>query len=221
MLLHIALEANQRGHGTFILVEPGIHSAARIIDVGHQHTLRPTPLEPVMVRAVQLHHLAHVNFPCPPRSVWTLPSSEMRDPICPQPPPQGLSTEYDSMPLSQLLCRQRGIKVSVPLRIQGPYLGRHLFQNPPMRWLSTAPMHEARVPFGPNPTMLPSLSGQPVYTRGHFYFGPSGHSHVGITLGSVLEVFLLFLLDFHRLVTQSIKGHPAKQRRRLERSDLT
>ena len=42
---YVALEAVYRGDGPLILVEPGQHPAARIIDVGHQHTPGPAPLE--------------------------------------------------------------------------------------------------------------------------------------------------------------------------------
>ena len=82
---HVAREAVQRRERPFIRVEPGKHSAARIVDVRHQHTTRPAPLEPVMVRTIYLHHLTTVCFAWPPPPVMTsllsfLPVSRFNQP---------------------------------------------------------------------------------------------------------------------------------------------
>ena len=83
ILLHVALEAVHRRDRPFILVEPGKHPAARIVDVGHQHAAGPAPLEPVMVRAIQLDQFPHMGFPLPPRPMRALPPREMLDALAP------------------------------------------------------------------------------------------------------------------------------------------
>lgn len=62
LLPNVALEAVHRRNRAFIRIEPGIHQTARIVDVGHQHAARPAPLEPVMVRAIQLNECPYVSF---------------------------------------------------------------------------------------------------------------------------------------------------------------
>jgi hypothetical protein len=50
---HVACETLHRGVRAFIRIEPGIQPTGRVINIGYQHTARTTPLEPVMVRAVE------------------------------------------------------------------------------------------------------------------------------------------------------------------------
>jgi len=142
---HVAREAVQRGDRPFLRVEPGKHSAARIVDVRHQHATRPAPLEPVMVRAIELHQFAHLRLPLPPRPVWALPPHEMTDPALPPPPPQGLVAEREPMPLGQLLGRQRRPEIPIPLRIQLQHHGLDLVRDPPIRWLASSPMRQPLV----------------------------------------------------------------------------
>ena len=109
---HVAPKALHRREGPFIVVEAGKHPTARVVDVGHQHTSRAAPLEPVMMGAIQLDQLPHRGLPRPPHPMWPLPPREMIDPSRPQ--PQGLVAERDPLLLRQLLRRQRRPKIGIP-----------------------------------------------------------------------------------------------------------
>ncbi len=80
ILLHVPLETVEGWHCPFILIEAGIHQAARIIDVGHQHTARAAPLEPIMMGAIQLHQFAAVRAASPPRAMGPRAPPEMTPP---------------------------------------------------------------------------------------------------------------------------------------------
>lgn len=74
----VAPEAVHRRDRALIGIEPGIDAAARIVDVGHQVDARAAPLDPVMVRSIELDQLPDMRLPRAPRSVWSLAAPEVR-----------------------------------------------------------------------------------------------------------------------------------------------
>ena len=109
-----------------------------------------------------------MGFPLPPRPMGLLPPREMIDPARSQPPPQGLGTERDPMPLGQLLRRQRRPKVPIPLRIPRQHRGLDLVRNPPVRRLPPSPMRQPLVARLSSFTLMMTLSSPTIrpYVRG-------------------------------------------------------
>ena len=148
---HIASEALQGGHRAFILVEPGPHPTGGIVDIGQQDAAGAAPLEPVMVRAVQLHQFAHVGLARPPRPMRALAPPEVLHPLRQEPAPQRLRAHRDPVPLGQLLRRQRRPEIPIPLRIEPEDLRLDRLSNPPVRRLAPPAMHQPPVPLTPDP----------------------------------------------------------------------
>ena len=99
VLFDVPLETVEGRHRPFILIEPGIHPAAHIIDVGHQDTARAAAFEPIMMGAIQLHQFAAVRAAGPPGAMRSRVPPEMLNPLRAQPAPQRLITECVSAPM--------------------------------------------------------------------------------------------------------------------------
>ncbi len=157
---HRAFEAIPRGDRAFIGVEPGKDLTARIVDLGHEHTLGATSLEPVMIRAVQLYQLAPVRFPGSPRPMGPRSSLEVRHPCGPQPAAYGFGAEDDAVPLGQLLRREGGSNIAIMLHIQPEYPDLQCGPVLSVRRRASEPRHEARGPLRSDP-----LDQSPYLTR--------------------------------------------------------
>ena len=142
---HIALNAVHRREGAFVRIDPGTPPAVRIVNVGHQHTAGPAPLEPVMVGAIQLEECPHVSSALPPRPMGPRPPCDIHDPARPQPPSQGLVAERDPVALGQRLGCQRWSKIPLPLRIQPQRRGLDLRWDPSVRGRAPSPMRQPPV----------------------------------------------------------------------------
>ena len=145
IVLHIALEAVHCRDGALVRIGACKDPAVRIVDVGHQHVPGPAPLEPVMVRTIQLEECPHMDFPFPPRPMGPDLPREMIDPLRSQPPSKGLVAERDPVALGQLLGCQRRSKIPILLLAQLLGHGLALVRDPPVRWLPPSPMRRPLV----------------------------------------------------------------------------
>lgn len=75
-----------------------------------------------MMGAVQLHQLAAMGAPRPPRVMGPRAPCEMRHPRGPQPAPQGLIAEPEPMAVREVLHRQGRPKIAIVARIELEHL---------------------------------------------------------------------------------------------------
>jgi hypothetical protein len=128
-----------------MIIEPRKDSAVRIIDVGHQDTLRATPFQPIGVRSIELDQFPPVRLPRPPSPMRTCPPPKMVHALRQEPGAQRLDTDVELVPLGQLLHREGRPKITIPLPIQLQRLRLLLLGNPPVRRLPPPSMHQPLV----------------------------------------------------------------------------
>src|SRR4030095_8318588 len=135
----------QSRYRALMIIETCLDRAGGIVDITHQDQLGASPFQPVMMRSVQLYHLAKTAPPRPPlpmRSGFPLLVGQSS---LPQPYAQGFRMNFNPMTLVQLLTGQGRPIIGVMLLKQRQHLLLDLVGNPPIRGLSSATMHNASI----------------------------------------------------------------------------
>src|SRR5271157_1468575 len=124
MLRDIPFEAVHGRDGPLVVVEPSVDAARGIVDVGHQDTLRPSALEPVMVGAVHLEHLSIAILSFSPLAVGLPCAVSLPLPFLHQPGAYRLPAHGDAFTLCELL-REQGrteVVIVLPVELDDPLL---------------------------------------------------------------------------------------------------
>jgi hypothetical protein len=114
----------------------------RIVHHHHQNRLVPPSFKPVVVRAVQLHHLAKTFPAFTPGSVLLPRAPNTPDALFHQPAPQGFMIHYQAF-LVHLFGRQRGTEIRITLLVAGQHLALQSRGFAPRARLAPAPMHQS------------------------------------------------------------------------------
>ena len=119
MLFHPAVKGFKAGPRGFLLEKLGAGLIGGVVHHDHQHRLGPTPLKPIVVRPVQLHHLTQARLALPPLPVLLPPPPRLPQTLGHQPAPQRLVIHFQPVLPPQILRRQRRAEIRIPTLVTG------------------------------------------------------------------------------------------------------
>ena len=141
--------------GALVVRAPASHGVGGIVEIPHEHTDRAAALEPVVVRAVDLHQRPALGLALPPLPMLPWPPLPVGDVGRVQPEPQRLRVEADPVDLAQFLGGMGEVEIAVlvaeePKRPRLDSLGNALVRRP-----AACAVADASFPLRPEPLDQP------------------------------------------------------------------
>lgn len=152
----VAVEALHSRESAFVIIETGEGLIVGIIDVTHEHQLRPPSLQPVMVRAIDLDHLSRALLTLPPLPVLGDPPLPFPKLSLDQPVPEGFSTQLDLVPFEEFLSEESRSKVLVVPLVESEHLLFELLWEPVIGRASSGAVNQSFGAFLPESSHDPS-----------------------------------------------------------------